>query len=219
MNVSKYASRKILGREGDRPWISGSGVQIRGFGVQIRGPPGTPPGGPPRDPGTPGISPPGPGFPPRKSPESRIPGGPPRNPRKSRISGGSSPGPSPGGPRNPGISGLRGALRGQKPGFLGGPRGGSPGGPIRGSRIGNPCPDFGGFSGCRGPFNKCIFRSVFGVFFRARGARNSVTRGVSGRSPGGGPPGGVRTGVSGRILEVDPGMSGEFLSSGTILRH
>ena len=204
--ILKYTSRKILGREGDRPWISGSGVQIRGFGVQIRGLRETPPGGPPRDPGTPGISPPGPGFPPRKSPESRIPGGPPPGPRKSRISGGSSRGPSPRGPRKGGFSGVRRARRGPKTRFLGGPRGGSPGGPFRGSEIGNPCPDFGGFSGCRGPFNKCIFRSVFGVFFRARGARNSVTRGVSGRSPGGGPRGGsgpgFRDGSWGWILGI-----------------
>ena len=48
------------------------------------------------------------------------------------------------------------------------------GGPNRGFpgvfRVQNlqPLPGFWGFSGCRGPFNKCIFRSAFGVFFGAR---------------------------------------------------
>ena len=56
--------------------------------------------------------------------------------------------------------------------FWGGPQEGSWGGPggVRGvpePRVCNPCPDFGGFWGCWGPFNKCIFRSGFGVFFCA----------------------------------------------------
>ena len=63
----------------------------------------------------------------------------------------------PGGPGRPG-PGLALGLGGGGSGIRGDP----------GARVCNPCPVFGGFSGCRGPFNKCIFRSGFGVFF-ARG--------------------------------------------------
>ena len=124
-----------------------------------------------------GIPDPDPGF--------RVPGPPgdppragdPPGPRKSRIF-----------PRNPGFRPPRGTPPGPpKTGFLG-PRGqiwapgwGYPWGRagrmprdpgFPGSGVCSPCRGFWGFSGCRGPFNKCIFRSGFGVFSGARrGAR------------------------------------------------
>ena len=127
---------------------------------------------------------------PRKSPIfPEIPdfrGGPPRGPRapgarKSRISGSRGdppqipgfgpPGPGPPGPRGPPPGGV--APEGA-PGAD--PRDPTPGTPESGiSGVCSPCRDFGGFSGCRGPFNKCIFRSGFGVFF----LRGAVWRGKS----------------------------------------
>ena len=76
------------------------------------------------------------------------------NPRFPGNPGFPGPGPGPGPPR----PGLALALGGGGSGIRGDP----------GARVCNPCPVFGGFSGCRGPFNKCIFRSGFGVFFCAR---------------------------------------------------
>ena len=66
---------------------------------------------------------------------------------------------------NPGKSGDFRALASR--GARGDPWGGIPGGPESGVRSLQPLPGFWGFSGCRGPFNKCIFRSGFGVFFCA----------------------------------------------------
>ena len=63
-------------------------------------------------------------------------------------------------------------------GGLGPPRGPPRDPPRSGPRTCNPCPDFGGFSGCRGPFNKCIFRSGFGVFFCARRGAEKWCAGV-----------------------------------------
>ena len=61
-----------------------------------------------------------------------------------------------------------GLFGGPKKGYFGPGNPGFPG-------AGNPCPDFGCFSGCRGPFNKCIFRSGFGVVF-VRGAVREFVR-------------------------------------------
>jgi hypothetical protein len=86
---------------------------------------------------------------------------------------------SPGGPKNPGFPGFRpesgrgvsgaregAAWGGRNPGGVGGARG----------RNLQPLPGFGGFSGCRGPFNKCIFRSGFGVFLCAAAVWRGVAR-------------------------------------------
>ena len=73
---------------------------------------------------------------------------------------------NPGFPGKSGSRGVPGAL--VLLGARGGSWGGSRGGPDSGVRDLQPLPGFWGFSGCRGPFNKCIFRSGFGVFFCAR---------------------------------------------------
>ena len=134
-----------------------------------------------------------------------IPGNP-GNSGNSGISGVSGGTPQNGhfGPKS-GISGGPGGVRGG-PGFvrgiasLGFPThkpggsGGGPGGPgSGGSRACNPCMDFGPFSGCWGPFNKCIFRSGFGVFFCARGCARGWSARVCFPGPG--------------IWDSDPGVS------------
>ena len=137
--------------------------------------------------------------PPPKIPDFGPPGDPPRKPPFSGPRGPPGPPEPPGrlswpGPQKGRFGGVSPGEGGQKGPFWGGPKtgvlGGVRGGP--GARVCNPCPVFRGFSGCWGPFNKCIFRSGFGVFFCAGkfGVRAcarglcAVSRGVSGLCAG-----------------------------------
>ena len=152
MLFSKYTSRNIRGRDPRHAEFCRTPAEFprRNFRPpeipgpprksRISGPPGTPPENPHfRAPGPPGVPPTSVGACPGRGPKKGLFGGVlPGREAKNRVFGGVP-----------------------KRGFWGG----SGGGP--GARVCNPCPDFGGFSGCWGPFNKCIFRSGFGVFFCA----------------------------------------------------
>ena len=78
-------------------------------------------------------------------------------------------------------------------------------GGIPGPGICNPCHGFPGFSGCRGPFNKCIFRSGFGVFFGAARGVAKTGPGVCFRSESG-IPGNLEdsgeSGIPGQIWQI-----------------
>ena len=132
---------------------------------RISAPPGPPPDFPPRAPPGP---PPGP-RPPRKSPPRGV------FPLDLGLQIPLNPGPRPGiWPPDP--PQIWAQIWGDLGGFWA---------RFRGADSGSPCPGFWGFSGCRGPFNKCIFRSGFGVFFCARKcarcARVCAVRGVCAR--------------------------------------
>ena len=155
----------------------------------------------PRFPGKSGGAPGGPGeFPGGISGNFREirdfgpPRAPPGNPGFRAPGTPRGPRAPPGPPGRPSWEGRTLTRRRPKMAILGGlgpPRGPPRDPPRSGPRTCNPCPDFGGFSGCRGPFNKCIFRSGFGVFFCVRGGVARVCARVCGTGVGPGAGSGV----------------------------